>query len=239
MITEKDLQIVFIVFYDNNATGYNQAFTNAGYSVPSDVTAAKKYVVRKMYDLYRSKPAELKRIMDGVEWENDTANYTTQQGDVRARMWGFLQQNITPSATGKGQLWTNLQSWLFGNQQTVTQQTVTTPSNAGAIAGVVGFSVLGIGVIVMAIILARRFASNTKALWITIIGAFVLLIIIGWLIYKSASKITSGSATTTSTTTGHGGLTDILGSVGAIFTAGWWSNIFGGGTAEGTPASGG
>lgn len=228
MITSKDLQIIFIALYDNNPSGYNTAFRNAGYDVPANAVQAKRYVVPIMYDLYFSNPYKLQNIMNEAPWNPNAGNYTTANGDMRQILLGYLKEKINTGDGNQKLTLAQIQDWLFGNQTTVVEQTVTTPSTAGAVAGVVGSSIFAIAVIVFAIILVRNFKGNKKAIIFTLIGAVVLLLIAVYLIYKSAKNITAGSATSTSTTSGHGGISDLLGNASGLL-GGWWTNIFGGG----------
>lgn len=232
MITARDLQTIFIVLYDNNPQGYNSAFIDAGYPVPANANSAKRYVVRLMYDLYFSNPAKLQSIMNGAGWNPNAGNYTTSGGDLREILLGYLKEKIvSPEGTAKINL-AQLQDWLFGNQTTVTNQTVTEGSVMGAWAGVVGGALLAVISVWFASILMRNFKGNKKATIGIVLGAVVLILLAGFIIYRSGSKIVAGSSTTTSTSTGHGGVTDLLGNASG-FLGGWWSSIFGGGNQSG------
>lgn len=161
MITSRDLQIIFIIFYDNNVAKYNQAFKDAGYPVPVSPVQAKAYVVKKMYDLYLNSPAKLNSIMSSVGWNYSANNYTTNP-QVYAGIQKFLQSNFSAFSNQKidlSNIWGGVQGFLFGNQQTVTAQIITTPvSTAGtSTAAIFGYSVLGVVVLIIVIMAFRYF----------------------------------------------------------------------------------
>lgn len=162
MVTAQDLQIIFTIFYDNNVARYNQAFKDAGYSVPSSAIQAKSYVVKKIYDLYLNSPAKLNSIMSSIAWDYNANNYTNDP-QVYARIQQFLQNNVSGYSNAKlnlGDLWGGFQTFLLGNQQTVTAQIVTTPvSNSGtttaAVIGYVFLALAAVGLVIVAIKVMR------------------------------------------------------------------------------------
>lgn len=158
MISNNDLRIIFQVHYDNNPTAYNQAFKDAGFDVPSDVKGARTYVLSNMLRLYFSNPSLLEAIMGNVSWNENANNYTTQN-DLKGKIQSYLASNIpNPNTSPVGKFdWSSIQGLLFGNHQTVTQQTTVTPvqSSASTLA-IVGYSVLGIMVVVLVIFLIRK-----------------------------------------------------------------------------------
>lgn len=154
MITATDLKLIFIIFYDNNPSGFNQAFANNGYSIPSTPVQAKKYVVGQMYDLYLNNPSKLKQIMDSVGWDNNNTNYTNQ-GNVRQTILNYLKSNIQSTATSKVD-WGSIGSLLFGNHDTVSTQVTSTPvQSSTSTLAIIGYIFLGIMVVVLVIVSVR------------------------------------------------------------------------------------
>lgn len=156
MITDTDLKVVFLIYYDNNPSGFNAAFQSAGYNVPTDPETAKVFAVKQMYDLYISNPAKLQSIMSMVPWDYANPNYTNLN-NLRDNVQQYLYSNLNglpnPSTSKIGD-W--IQNTLFGNHQTVVTQTQTTPINTGTgSAAIIGYSVLGAAVVVMVIFSLR------------------------------------------------------------------------------------
>lgn len=160
MITSRDIQIIFIIFYDNNVARYNQAFKNAGYPVPNSSVQAKAYVVKKMYDLYLNSPSQLNSIMNSVGWNPNANNYTTNP-DTYAKVQKFLQDNFSSTfASSKidfNNLWGGIQGFLLGNQQTVTAQIVTTPVNTSGstTSAVIAYSLLALATVGLVIVAVK------------------------------------------------------------------------------------
>jgi len=153
MITSTDLRIVFIILYDNNPNAYNDAFTNAGYSVPYGANEAKKFVTGKMYDLYISNPNLLKKIIGSVGWNYSAGNYTTQ-GDVQAKVMQYLQNSL-PASTSRFN-WSDISGVLFGNHDTIATQVSTTPVSSGTGTwAIIGYVFLGIMVVVLVFVAIR------------------------------------------------------------------------------------
>lgn len=153
MIKAQDLQGLFIILYDNNSDAYNSAFVSAGYNVPPSAIEAKKFVVKKMYDMYMTDPERLRSIIGNIRWNPEANNYTTRE-DVRERVMGYLSFVLGNNTSDKINLnWDNVQGWLFGNQSTIVTQVNSTPaSNLGVVIGLV---FLGIAVVVLVIFVSR------------------------------------------------------------------------------------
>lgn len=153
MITSTDLRVIFIILYDNNPIGYNDAFTNAGYSVPYTASDAKKYILSQMYTLYMNNPGRLQQIMGSVPWDYSANNYTNKPG-VQAGVMQYLQSNL-PQTTGKFN-WTDISGVLFGNHDTIATQVSNTPVNSGtSTLAIIGYVFLGIMVVVLVIVAIR------------------------------------------------------------------------------------
>lgn len=153
MIFDKDLQIAFIVLYDNNPAGYHQAFKNAGYSVPTGRISAKHFIVKEMYRLYFNDPGTLRNIVNSVAWNPNAGNYTTDNGDLRDTILAYMKDNITLNGNAQRINWENLQGWLFGNQETVVTQTTTTPPST--FPAIIGYVFIGIAIVALAFISIR------------------------------------------------------------------------------------
>lgn len=152
MVTSTDLKVVFIVLYDNNPSGFKQAFANAGYSIPNDDAKAKEYILSLMYSLYFSNPEKLRIIMNDVPWNFKANNYTAING-VRDRIMNYMNENL-PAPTSKID-GTTLLGILFGNHAAVITSVQSTPiansSSGWAIAGYISLGVLAIVLIVVGI----------------------------------------------------------------------------------------
>ena len=155
MITLTDLKVLFVIFYDNNPSGYNQAFANAGYSIPSDSVSAKNFVIGQMYSLYLNNPDKLKAIMDNVSWDYNNRNYTNN-GDVRGKLFEYFKRNTTtPNAVGKID-WGNIETLLFGNHTTIVSQANSNPSSpTKSIWGILGYLGIGVLALILVIVLVR------------------------------------------------------------------------------------